>query len=388
MTKKLHDKHYDSSKKLHTEIKHLLFHNTLKTSVGKASALSSSYVYLDLFAGDGTFKDGSFGSPIIALKEFSSYLSGDNKRNKRPPKLKTVECGLCEKHGKENLIKNLSTLSLNPAVSYSVFGDWEEAEGNLRSIKRKSSYGFIFADQFATELNLRKFIDFVGKDKHDFLIFYNPQALLRLKGRGIYKHISTVTGVSPEAVMRADKENFKSFILNSLRKNLRELRNFVVFAAIPNTRGNKLIWSDYFYLALGTNDPHVADAFVQAYEKAVEKYRIFYRIPGNLFFEDKKREFKEFIFLVVRGFFQRYKRPIDLRLLYLVVTFDLLSWKDAVGYDTVIPTMRNVREALNRLRKEGKIKISGPKGTLKKDGDLKSVILSLASFKQIYIFPT
>jgi len=72
----------------------------------------------------------------------------------------------------------------------------------------------------------------------------------------------------------------------------------------------------------------------------------------------------------------------------LVVTFNLLSWKDAVSYDTVIPTMRNVREALNRLRKEGKIKISGPEGTLKKDGDLKSGILSLARFKQIYIFPT
>jgi three-Cys-motif partner protein len=381
MSKKLHDKHYDESKKLHTEIKHLLFHETLKTSLGKASVWTPTYVYLDLFAGDGTFKDGSFGSPLIALKEFSRYLTGNSK------KLVSVNCALCEKFGKETLERNLQGLQLHPGVSYTVFSDWELAVEELSGIKSLSSYGFIFADQFATELNLQKFIDLVGRDKHEFLIFYNPQALLRLKGRGILSHISLVTGSSIEDVNETPIENFKDFILRTLRKNLRKLRDFVIFAAIPNTRKDKLTWSDYFYLVLGTNDPHVANAFVRAYEKAVEKYRVFYGIYGNLFFESKAKEFEEFILYVVNVFYGRYGRPINLRELYLVATFDLLSWKDAVGYELVVPTVKRVIKALNELQLQGEIKVEAPINSKRKDGLLKVTIPEASRFRKIYLLP-
>ena len=382
MSKKIHDGHF-KERRPHTIIKHRLFHSTLKNSLGIASARSECYVYLDLFAGDGLYEDGSEGSPIIALKEFSYYLKGDSRR------LQRVFCAFCEKFGLDKLKAAVEHTDKHPAVSYTVCEDWEDAFSHLMALKQKCKFGFIFADQYATELNLRRFIDLVGQGRHDFLIFYNPMALKRLKGKQLTRHICKVLDAEEEEVEKVNPESFKEFILDSLRKKLRKLRNFVIIAAIPNTRKSKLTWSDYFYLVLGTNHPKVADAFVKAYQEAVDDFREYYGAQGNLFYGILEKQFKEFLLKVVQSI--NGGRGIDLYFLFLAATYEFLSWKKAVKFNLIVPTMENLVKALNELEKEGKIEIRAPSDYRykigKQRGLLKHNFSKLQDLKAIKVVP-
>jgi len=381
-TKEIHDGHF-KERRPHTIIKHRLFHSTLKRSLGIASVWSECYVYLDLFAGDGFYEDGSEGSPIIALKEFSEYLKGNSR------KLQKVFCAFCEKFGTDKLRAAIESQDIHPTVSYTVCADWEDSFSLLTELKQKCNFGFIFADQYATELNLRRFIDLVGQGKHDFLIFYNSTALKRLKGKQLTEHICKVLDVEEKVVKGIKLENFKEFILESLRKKLRKLRDFVIIAAIPNTRKKKLTYSDYFYLVLGTNHPKVADTFVNAYQEAVEDFRKYYGAQQHLFYKELEEQFKEFIFEVVKAVHRG--DGVNLYFLFLVATYELLSWKEAVKFNLIVPTMENLVKALNELEKERKVEIKAPLNCRYKIGEKKGLLKSnfrkLQDLKSIIVVP-
>lgn len=383
-TKEIHDGHF-KERKPHTIIKHRLFHSTLKRSLGIASVWSECYVYLDLFAGDGFYEDGSEGSPIIALKEFTEYLKGNSRE------LQKVFCAFCEKFGTDKLRAAIESLDIHPAVSYTVCADWEDSFSLLTELKQKCNFGFIFADQYATELNLRRFIELVGQGKHDFLMFYNPMALKRLKGKELTEHICKVLDVDEDEVIRVKQKEFKGFILKSLREKLHRLRDFVIIAAIPNTRKEKLTWSDYFYLVHGTNHPKVADAFVKAYKDAVEDFRNYYGAMAqkHLFYDELERRFKKFIFRISQAFGRN--SGISLYYLYLAATYELLSWKEAVRFNLIVPTIENLVKALNELEREGKVKIQAPTEYRYKRGKRKGLLKHnfnrLQDLKSIKVVP-
>lgn len=76
---------YFDSEKPHTKIKHRLFKSTLDTSLSIANGINYSkkenkpYMYIDLFAGAGKFKNEQKGSPLIAMDSFAKY----NDKTKR-----------------------------------------------------------------------------------------------------------------------------------------------------------------------------------------------------------------------------------------------------------------------------------------------------------------
>jgi len=330
--RKKHDSYFGRGMKYHTEIKLSLFHKTLKTSYGIASMISnnSKYVYLDLFAGDGTYSDGAIGSPLLALKEFSSPL-------KKEPFW--VSCAFCEKYGYDKLRKNLKSFRVGPYVTYEVYQVWEEAYSRLEELKSSSKFGFVFADQFSTELDLNLFLKLVGHGKHEFLIFYNANTLLRHKGNNRNQAIAKVLGVTSEKVARVESSKFKEFILETLRRKILSYRDFVSIAAFPVTVKERLTWSNYFYLVLGTNDARIVDAFVTEYGRLVEKYRSLYTKGLTPLFSPFKA-FKEGILEIVKFLYSRGETSF--KWLYFSLTLEYLSWKQTTTYQMVVPTLRNI----------------------------------------------
>jgi len=86
---------YFESKKIHTKIKHKIFIDTFCAIFGISSKFSrnDSFIYVDLYAGQGKFSDDSIGSPLLALETISKskyihafcqvkcYFSEKNKLN-------------------------------------------------------------------------------------------------------------------------------------------------------------------------------------------------------------------------------------------------------------------------------------------------------------------
>lgn len=68
-----------AEEKPHTKIKHRLLNAALDISLSISDAINYSrkenkpYVYIDLYAGSGKFKDENNGSPLIALNSFNKY---------------------------------------------------------------------------------------------------------------------------------------------------------------------------------------------------------------------------------------------------------------------------------------------------------------------------
>jgi len=383
--KKKHDGYFGRGIKQHTEIKLSLFHKTLKTSYGIASMISNNfkYVYLDLFAGDGTYSDGAIGSPLLALKEFSVPL-----RKKKPFQ---VYCAFCEKYGYNKLKKNLESFRVSPNVVYEVYQAWEDVYSRLETLKNSSEFGFIFADQFSTELDLNLFLNLVGHGKHEFLIFYSANTLLRHKGNNRDHAIAKVLGITPEEVRKVESSKFKDFILNTLRQKILNYRDFVSIAAFPVTVKEKLIWSDYFYLVLGTNDARIVDAFITEYGRLVEKYRPLYTKGLPPLFSPFKT-FKEGILEIVRFLYS--KGEPSFKWLYFSLTLEYLSWKQTTTYQMVVPTLKNIMRALYELEQERKIRINAPENMRYTRtsqhgvrGQLKHKLRYLKDFNLIRVYP-
>ncbi len=356
-------------KKPHTEIKHALFEAVLKKSLSLGSALSSYYSYLDLFAGTGVFeKDGSIGSPVIALNIFK------NHNFSVPPshKIRYFFVHLCEKHGYEKLRENLrkKKLTLLPFIRGFIRQNWEDEEKTIKYVISKSKYGFIFADQFSTELNLRKFLNLLEGNRYEVLVFFNQNTLSRQKGRlhpNDVKRIAKVLAVDEDLIRRIPKEQFKKFVISVLREHFLKYRKYVSIAAIPITVGNSLIDADFFYLLFATNHPLILNDFLKAYSKAVLNRRA--QIDpvrssfGSLFGPTYMLEQA-----LIEFFRENGKNKFTLNEIYLSFAQEFLSWRAYVNTDEPVPTLRNITYALRELEKRGFLKVEAPKEFVYKRG--------------------
>lgn len=276
-------KHFGNDKKSHTKIKHAIFSKTLAASISIANNLCrkkpNNYTYLDLFAGSGVFEDGSPGSPMIALDLFINHAKHQNCF----PKIVML-----------NIEKNEdSYASLKTSLGKKIDTDWDQSlcTGNLeigygnnswenygyelKNRLSKNSWGFIFADPFSTELDLKKFIDTIKNNSNvkDIMIFANFNTLTRQNGRlcsNDADRIAKTLGVSVDDL--TSNEDFSNRFKAAFSSQLKSFKDFAIGVAFPVEVKNKgLITADYFYLILGTNSIKVADAFLMAYADELSK---------------------------------------------------------------------------------------------------------------------
>jgi len=359
-------------KRPHTEIKHSLFVSTLKRSLGIASALTDTYSYLDLFAGVGIFeKDGSIGSPILALKIFKNHYHESTEKHK-------IDCfwiHLCEKNGMETLKENLKKagfFGLSYIKGY-IRKDWEEEVETIRQVMNKSKFGFIFADQFSTELNLKKFLSILDGNPYEVLVFFNQSTLSRQKGRlhpNDAKRIAKVLAVDEEKIKEVTKEEFKDFVINTLKEHFFKYRRYVSIAAIPVTVHEKLRDADFFYLLFATGHPLILDSFLECYsENVLERRAEINPVKaslGYLFSPTYKLEMDIIEFL-------ENTKETTLNEVFLYLSQEFLSWRAYVHSDIPVPTLRNITYALRELEKAGRIRVKAPPDFLYKKGSKKTL---------------
>lgn len=356
-------------KKRHTEIKHALFSSALEKSLSIASALDDFYSYLDLFAGVGIFEDdGSIGSPIIALEMFRYHYNNCKESHK----IEQFWIHLCEKNGYNELKKNLKKAGFTE-LSYIkgyIRKNWEEEIETIQKIINKAKYGFIFADQFSTELDLRKFLPFLEGNSYEVLVFFNQNTLSRQKGRlhpNDVKRIAKVLAIEEDEVLTVPQEKFKDFVISTLKSHFFKYRQYVSIAAIPITVQRKLRDADFFYLLFATGHPLILDSFLETYSENVLDRRAeidpSVHYAGSLFKRSPTEDLEDLISTYIVK-----KREVSLNELYLYFTQEFLSWRAYVHTDATVPTLRNITYALRELEKKRLIEVRAPQRLLYKRG--------------------
>lgn len=341
------NKHFNNSKKEHTEIKHYLFENILTKSISIANILSkkqaSSFVYIDLFAGAGTFGDNSYGSPLIAAQiidklENSSINNFKNIQIVAIDKEKSNIDKLKQKY--EEIIKN-NKIIFNPYC-----GSWEEYTKEVLTSLDKSNWGFVFADPFSTELVSTKLIDTIKNNVFvkDILIFYNYNTLNRQNARNYesdQKRVKDNIGAK-----QIDKTiNFKEFFKQTIINNLHAIKKYIIGISFPVAKNNKLTKSDYFYLVFCTDSVVLANKFLYFYEICLINYTE-YKKDNPIGITNLEEKIEKFI--------------IDSQTITLLELKDkfldnFFEWKDYCTCPEIIPTTENIVEILDNLYKEKKI---------------------------------
>jgi len=411
--------YFYKEKNFTTRVKHLLFEETLKTSLGTANNILQRgtwqkapkiYGYLDLYAGEGLFLPPSsegytkdnYGTPLLALESFKSLKGNKNKVVYQ--KLKIIACEIDDyrrKRLKEILMpkgKEISQL-LEIPVEVLILSSWNHPKNKeiiIRELKGVP-FGFIFADPFNVELPLDEFEELLRTlPKYwDILIFVNIGHIQRFVNRSNSdrQRIARFLSVSPEELIQlfrdfSDEENHKenhsdivitrtlSIIRNKL-KAIRENSVFVVSVALPlSYSSGKVIKRDYYGLVLASGMPSVIEAFLKGYIKILENHT---SLP-NLF-PRLEPEIKNIL-----------KKAERLSLWDLM---DLLyakwfSWKDIVknGYLKDLPTIDNLIDKINELLENGDIEIKAPEDVLykRKKGINKNMVKRRQKYlKEIWI---
>lgn len=347
--------HFDEPKKPHTQIKHLLLKNILTTSISIANNFSGSYnndktyTYVDLFAGKGVFDDNSKGSPLIALE------IADNHINNVQNKFDKIKIIATEKDA-QNVSCLRDVVDKEPYSEKIDFiygeGDWESFDSKLKNQLKNSSWGFIFADPFSTELDilkLKQMLQDCSKLK-DVLVFFNFNTLARQDGRGHSedeKRICKNLGIA-ENKSRDKNGYFSDVFENALKNHFFDLKDFVIGVSFPTTVEGKLINADYFYLVFSTSSIMLVDSFLKAYEQALGIYGCY--LPQRTLFEGHD----------ILGYLQNNNSESSLFDLFINFTRDFLSWKTISSIGSRINTIENIVNMLNELSRNGQINFDCP----------------------------
>lgn len=338
-------KHFGEDKKSHTKIKHAIFSKTLSTSLAIANSQCikrpANYTYIDLFAGKGIFEDGSPGSPMIALDTFIKHSK--TKNYFRKISMLNIEKDDSDYQSLKKVLhdkidtdwdKDTCTGNLEIGTGNS---SWEDFENALKSHLYKSSWGFIFADPFSTELDLKKLTDQIKQLSavKDIMIFANFNTLSRQHGRkheNDVERVCSTIGISNDLLSLEEdfSEQFKAAFSSQL-----SFKDFAIGVAFPIEVKKNLITADYFYLILGTNSIKVADGFLEAYAEEMSRYRkglVF----NTLFADDNIIEFL------------KDKNDATLYELLNHLFNNFLSWKGC-GSASEIPTIANTVAKINKM---------------------------------------
>lgn len=360
-------------KKSHSYIKHILFKETLNASIGIANRMDwiNSFIYMDLFAGEGLYDDKKEGSPLIALDLLKKHIDSESNN------FKTISLIAIEKD--KNSSEKLFELLKGKVNDYRIQilkGDenWENYFDDLKKHLSSNEGGFIFADPYALELDLLKLSDLIikGTKFKDIMFLINRLSMKRIFGsKG--KNASEIKkyGIDPELIK--SQEDLSEEIKKQIRSKF-EFKDFTIGLAIPIEKKEKLSSIDYFYLVLATNSVGVANKFLEEYdiiirnEQTSNGFAPGFQLKNEIetFMKDKKKE----NFYILTS--------------YLYNNF--LSWKIATkipGYK--VPTTGNIVENINNLLKEGKLDLLCDDKYKTKKGHLSKSIKSKAKMKNIYL---
>ena len=335
---------YFKEKDPHSELKHELYTKTLEVSLSIANFFNKkgSYTIVDLYAGQGKFDDGSKGSPILALE---TCLRIKNKINNMPISFVFVEK---DKESYEKLEKETKFFLKDKQVceGMNVFfgnGDWTKFEGNLYELLNDSSWGFIFADPFANEIDIQKFSDLLEHNyTKDVMVFINLIAIKRMSGN--YKTRSKIAKFlqisEQELTDIISKNGHEAYLMKKVQEAFKlEQKHYNLFASLPTTRNGKLIQSNTFCLQCATNSIGVADSFLNTYADILSVGKT---IQLNLFAEHQIEErIIEFL-----------KNRNGKASLYDIVAYTMerfLSWRDHEPKE--VPTTENVVSIINDMHK-------------------------------------
>lgn len=338
------ENHFEN-KKNHTEIKHKIFNDTLKAILAISDVFSKyneSFIYIDLYAGEGKFSDNTFGSPLLALDTF--YSAKNISLN-----FKSIKCIFVEKNNSrvEELKKNIKdkvNYSILNNLELNVINDcWINHKNNISKVMETTKWGLIFIDPFHNEVELEELFILIKNKANliDFLIFINIQSLKRLAGnKNTQIYVQKFLNLNEVDIPGILENNEK--INEILQKRFSDIsKSFILNANIPTTRNNKLINSDTFQLLLGTNSIGVADNFLISFVDAIKDFKedTIFNLFNNL--EDEilnhLKNYNELtIFELIRIMFRKYN-----------------SWKNADINN--IATSENLFKSINDLIKCKKI---------------------------------
>jgi len=224
------EKHF-SRRKEHTKIKHRIFEVAFSSSLSIANMKLPSmhwtkpyFIYIDLFAGTGKFNSGEKGSILIAIELIEKHIKDENA-------YKTLK-------------ENIDRLKLPDQIKVGTgSGDWINYDKDLKEILKFTDWGFIFADPFSTELNIKKFKE-VLKDvvtMQDILIFFNLQTLKRQRGRRLssdIERLKNAIGLTWEEI--EEEEDLSDAVRKGIENNFSEIKDFAVGIAYPVAKKGKL----------------------------------------------------------------------------------------------------------------------------------------------------
>lgn len=341
------NKHFNSNKKEHTEIKHYLFGNILTKSISIANNLSknknSSFVYIDLFSGAGIFEDNTYGSPLIAAKIINK-LENSNINNFKNIKIVAIDK---EQSNINKLTKKYYEIIDNNKIIFSPYcGSWEDYSKEVSTSLDKSDWGFVFADPFSTELAANKFINTIKNNVYvkDILIFYNYNTLNRQNARNYESDKERVKSTIGAEVID-ENIDFKDFFKQTIIKNLHTIKNYIIGISFPVTKNNKLTNSNYFYLVFCTDSVVLVNEFLLFYENCLihhTKYRKDNPIAFTIFIQEIEQYIEESQSITLLGIKEKF-------------TSNFFEWKNYSTSPGLMPTTENILEIINHLYKEKSI---------------------------------
>lgn len=343
------NKHFNNSKKEHTEIKHYLFENILTKSISIANNLAkkqpSSFVYIDLFAGAGTFGDNSYGSPLIASNALYT-LEQSNTMYFNNIEIIAIDK---EQSNIEKLKQKYYEIIINSNISFKTYvGSWEEYTKEITDSLNKATWGFVFADPFSTELDIKKLMNTIEKKVllKDILIFYNYNTLNRQNARNYESDkIRVKSTIGVEDISKT--VNFKDFFKQNIKKNLYAIKDYTIGVSFPVTRNNKLTNSNYFYLVFCTNSVQLSIEFISFYEDCLNTHSS-YNPSNKVALLSLENSIEDFI---------SHHRSI--LLIELIDNFvnNFFEWKNYNNDYEILPTTKKIIEIINENFRENKISI-------------------------------
>ncbi|MCL4533353.1 MAG: three-Cys-motif partner protein TcmP [Deltaproteobacteria bacterium] len=373
--------HFNKPRGEHTEIKHNLFSKTVKISLSIANNMArnnkyaSSYTYLDLFAGSGKFKDDSKGSPLIAVEISATHLK--DKSNV----FKEINLILIEKNQqnadklKQNVILELEKYN-NPKNLKVKIGSASWEEYDVEKILSSSTWGFVFADPFSTELkldDLKTELENCSKYK-DILIFANYNTLARQHARGHDNDIQRVCNFFGISESELQGNDFSEKFIDLLKNQFKSIKDFSIGVAIPIEVKQELRTMDYFYLVLFTSSVMVGNAFLESYENEIEQYRG--KETSLPFTNDGDEPLFDLL---------KQRNELSLKEIWEYYIQNFLSWKKIVHDSNLrVPTLKNITDAINDFRKKDLLKITANEEYIYKKPKDKIGSIKAGSIKNIH----
>lgn len=391
-------------KRKHTEIKHTIFSKVLKVSLSIANGMTKrnkkydkKYTYIDLYAGRGTFDDGSEGSPLLAFNAIEEQFNlTDNifqeimlvATEENPNNVEILKNKLVNLHSKTNLGDKLKILVGE--------NTWESYDKQLRSLLQKSQWCFIFADPFSTELKLGNLKELIKTNSFykDILLLINLNALERLFGTNNENNLNIIAEYFDVDIKEIIDLKFQQDISNVqkiqylIHKTFTNLnKDYVINIALPRTKSknNELENSDRFYLTLITGAVGVADEFLKIYAELLGDKNC---NRGQLSLFSSYNDIVYFNLIEKIKDIVNAKKQVSLFDIVIELYGYFYSWKKA--NEKEIPTKKNIQNAINVLsmqniidfkskaflyKNEKKITLEA----LDKKENQKQVIISIAS---------